>query len=268
MGPPDANLYGWLHASIGDGLRLVLVYGSLVTLCWAVIVVGRWSRRQAIATARRVDRVLAGGLTAIWVTMLTVYLAPSRFHWTTSLPLHVCQCVALAAPIALLTRRRLPRAIVYYWGLGLSTQAFVHVQYVGALTHLDTYVGWGFHETNLAAAAYDLIVRRYRPTWRDWRLNAAAISAYVVVVGSLDAAMGADYGMIGPHVIYPPLAAFGPWPGRMVWLALTATAVTAGLTLVWPRNWKGSANVVVPPPQPLPWPRSTGAGSRRPARAA
>ncbi len=232
------STYNWLHAFLGDGLRLGMVYASLFGICGVAVVAGRWSRRHGVATARRVDRALACGLIVTWGTMLVTYLSPGRFHRDTSLPLHICQWVSLAAPIAILTRRRLPRAMVYYWGLGLSTQAFIHVHYVGALTHADTYVGWGFHEANLAAAAYDLLVRRYRPTWRDWRVNVIAIAVYAVVIGSLDAAMRVDYGMIGPHIIYPPLAAFGPWPGRIVWLALTSVAITAGLTLAWPRNWR------------------------------
>ena len=78
---------------------------------------------------------------------------------------------------------------MYFWGVALSGQAFLHAPAIGGLTHPDTYLSWGFHETNLAAAAYALLVRRYRPTWRDWRLSGVAILAYAAVVFPVDAGL-------------------------------------------------------------------------------
>ncbi len=232
-----SGLYRWLHATVGEPARHVLLYASLVGVCAAVVTVGRWSRTRGAGVARRVDRAWAVVLFGTWAVMVAGHLRPGRISWDQSLPLHICQLIALAAPVAVLSRRRLPRAIVYFWGLGLNSQAFFHVDSLGGLTHPATYILWGYHEANLAAVAYAVLVRRYRPSWGDWGLNVACIAAYAVVVGSIDAALAANYGMIGPPTVYAVVTAFGPWPARVVWLALTAVAVTAGLTLVWPRNW-------------------------------
>jgi hypothetical integral membrane protein (TIGR02206 family) len=245
-----ANLYSWLHIWVGPGVRGALVYGSLVASCTAVVAAGRWSRRRGGEVARRMDRTIAGGLAGVYAAMLAAYLLACPVRWDTSLPIHICQLITLATPAAVLGHRRLPRAIVYFWGLGLSTQAFVHVGDIGGLTRLDTYVGWGYHEANLAAVAYDLLVRGYRPTWRDWQISAVCLTVYAILVGSLDAWLQTDYGMIGPHSHYAALALFGPWPTRIGWMLLTAIGVTGGLALVWPRNWPKLTGPIGAPTHP------------------
>ncbi len=232
-----SGIYGWVHDHLGESIRHVLLYASLVVTCGLVVGVGRWSRTRGVGVARQVDRAWAGVLLGVWAVMVASYLRPARFGWDTSLPLHICQLVILSALIGLLHPGRLPRTIVYFWGLGLSSQTFIYVKSMGGLTHFDTYIGWGYHEANVAAVAYEVLVRRYRPTWRDWRVNAGCIGLYAVLVGSIDAALGADYGLIGRQTLYAPITAFGPWPARVVWLALTSAALTAVLALAWPRNW-------------------------------
>ncbi|MFG0258989.1 MAG: hypothetical protein ACF8LK_01445, partial [Phycisphaerales bacterium JB041] len=63
--------------------------------------------------------------TVAWQAMAVVwYLLPRNFDWYESLPLHLCDLAAWVAPLALLTQRRWLRSLLYFWGIGLSTQAF------------------------------------------------------------------------------------------------------------------------------------------------
>ena len=231
-----ASAYAWAHAAVGDGARWGLLYASLLAVCGGVVMAGRASRRRGVAAARRFDRGWTAALAVVAGGMLLSIGLSGPLTWASSMPLQICQLVAVAAPVAQATRRRLPRAVVYFWGVALSGQAFLHAPAIGGLTHPDTYLSWGFHVTNLAAAAYALLVRRYRPSWRDWRLNVVAILAYAAIIFPVDAGLWTDYGMIGPHVVYPPIAWFGPWPLRVVWLAGASIGMTAVLMLPWRRN--------------------------------
>ncbi|NRA58733.1 MAG: TIGR02206 family membrane protein, partial [Phycisphaerales bacterium] len=69
---------------------------------WAVF----WLIQQAIAT--------------------TYWLLPAQFEIGKSLPLHLCDVLGWLGPFALLLAAppRWLRTILYFWGIGLSTQAF------------------------------------------------------------------------------------------------------------------------------------------------
>jgi hypothetical protein len=50
---------------------------------------------------------------------------PGHLRWDKSLPLHICDLTRLLVPVALWTNHRAARAMLYFWGLGLSSQAFI-----------------------------------------------------------------------------------------------------------------------------------------------
>ena len=61
----------------------------------------------------------------IWVTVKVFRVLPSRYDPSKAIPLQVCDWVGLVAPLAIWTGWRPLRAILYFWGLGLSSQAFI-----------------------------------------------------------------------------------------------------------------------------------------------
>lgn len=230
----------------------VIVALGMVTA--AAVVVGRRARPRGLAAARRADRGWATLLLIAWVVAEAWDLVPAHFTLAGSLPLHVCDVVGLVASVAVVTRWRACRAVGYHWGTGLSSLAFVAPVVTVGPAHVCFWVYFAGHGAIVAAAAYDVAVRRYRPTWRDWRVSAAAALAYAVVIFGVDLAMGTNYGYVGPdgYGQRSAVAAFGPWPGRVPWLVLTAVAVMAALTVPWTRyhrrNRPGLASMADPQP--------------------
>lgn len=186
-------------------------------------------------SAQRLDRTLGWLLVAGAVTVSAWWLWPSNFEWHRSLPLHVCDLAAIAAPIALLTRSRTARTLLYFWGLGLSSQGLITPVLRLGPAHGEYWMFWINHFAIVGAAIYDVAARGYRPGWRDWRTAVALGGVYVLLVFTLNAATGWNYGYVGPSKPEAPtiVDALGPWPLRVVWIVAIATAVTALITLPW-----------------------------------
>ncbi len=208
--------------------------------CVAVVAMGRAARRRGPSAARRLDAAGAAIVAGIWLFLLGHSMMPVRFGWGQSVPLHVCHVVGVAAPAALWGRRRVARAVLYFWGLGITTQAILTPSVTVGPAHGQLWLYWGWHFVLVAAAAYDLGARRYRPCWRDWRLAVAVGLAYAPVAFSVDCALGTDYGWLGQrrYSQWTLMELFGPWPARVPWLVLAACATMALLAVVWPRNRK------------------------------
>src|SRR5690606_28472163 len=101
---------------------------ALVVVTFAATVltlVGLGRRWHGTRRAAALDRWLAAVTGATAVFAIGVPLLPDHFEGGWSLPLHVCDLTVLVVPVMLLTRRPWARAVVYFWGLGLSSQGFI-----------------------------------------------------------------------------------------------------------------------------------------------
>jgi uncharacterized membrane protein YwaF len=87
----------------------------------------------------------------------------------------------------------------------------------------------------LAVPVYDVAVRGYRPTWRDYAVALATLVLYAVVVIPVNLLVGANYGFIGPDLPGRPtlMDHLGDWPLRLVWLFALAAVGLALLMLPW-----------------------------------
>jgi hypothetical protein len=100
---------------------------------------------------------------------------------------------------------------------------------------LGWWVYWLTHGGIVAAATYDVAVLGYRPRWADCRLVAGVTVVYAAFMAPLDGWLNANYGYVGDtaRARESMVAAFGPWPGRVPLLAMTAIAMMAALTVPW-----------------------------------
>jgi hypothetical integral membrane protein (TIGR02206 family) len=114
---------------------------------------------------------------------------------------------------------------------------------------------WLAHVVILACAVYDLAALGFRPGWSDFARAAAVAVGWAAVVLAIDLWLGANYGYIGnpPAGTWtPPLvAAFGPWPERLVVMAALAAVVFLALLAPW-RVAKRLGLLTVPSDQPRP----------------
>jgi hypothetical integral membrane protein (TIGR02206 family) len=218
------ELFSALHAAALLAIALVIV---------AAIRTVRRSARPA--GDPRIERALGLAFVATWIAVHGWWLLPPRFDPLTTLPLQMCHWAALGAGLYLVTRARWLAALLYFWGLALCTQALLTPALEeGPTTHVFWYF-WLSHGMIVGVAAYALAVHGFRPTWRDWRVAAAASGGYAAAAIAVNLALGANYGFLGPSKPNLPtlVDALGPWPLRLPIMCAIVVGAMALLMLPW-----------------------------------
>ncbi|MDQ7014014.1 MAG: TIGR02206 family membrane protein [Planctomycetota bacterium] len=163
-------------------------------------------------------RLIWAWTTIAWQTMATVwYLLPRNFDWYESLPLHLCDLAAWVAPFALLTQKRWLRTLLYFWGIGLSTQAFLTPVVEGGHGDFRYWLFFIGHTQIVGSAIYDVVVLGYRPNLRDWGVVTLLSLAWIVPVTAFNLLMDVNYGYTGRMTPggTTVLDYLGPWPWRL-----------------------------------------------------
>jgi hypothetical integral membrane protein (TIGR02206 family) len=204
--------------------------GVMLSLC---LLGRRWMRQDRTRPRERRLRVAWAVFIAAWqVAAQAWWLLPGNFVLDKSLPLHVCDIAAMLAPVALLTGWRAARTIVWFWGVGLSTQAFFTPVLAEGCADPEYWLFWVGHTQIVGTAAYLAAVMGYRPSWRDLALATSLSLLYAGAMVALNVSLGTNYGYVGPSKPERPtvIDALGPWPGRVTWLCLIGTGAMA---LTW-----------------------------------
>jgi hypothetical integral membrane protein (TIGR02206 family) len=82
------------------------------------------------------------------LTQIVAYLwwtRPENFNPARTLPLHLCGIVVWIAPLALVFPWRVPKALLYFWGLGLCLQGLVTPLRLGGLASPPFWFFWLNH---------------------------------------------------------------------------------------------------------------------------
>lgn len=200
---------------------------------------------MAIAVRRRrpadawsigpIERALACGFVGTWIASF-VWLRFSRYYDPLSTyPLQMCHWCAVIAAVSLVRPYRALRAVAYFCGLALCTQALITPGLTEGPALYRFWFFWLSHGIVLGVPLYDVAARGYRPQWRDYAIGCAAALGYVVILLPIDLATGWNYGFIGPSK--PETASIvdllGPWPLRLIWVALLAAAAMFVVFAPW-----------------------------------
>jgi hypothetical integral membrane protein (TIGR02206 family) len=214
-----------------------------IALAWtaallsAALIAGRLTRNRP--AQRRLDAAIAWFAIGVNIFSLAYFATPPRLSWAQSLPLQLCDLACLLAPVALLKpSARWARTLVYFWGLGLSSQAFLTPTLTEGFPSLRYWQFWLLHLVIVGTAVYDVLCRGYRPTMRDLRLAVAVSVVWFALVFALNillARLGVDGANYGYNADTRPenptiIDALGAWPARALWLMLIGVCV---LTLWW-----------------------------------
>ncbi len=185
---------------------------------------------------RRLRAAWCGSVFTLQGVGVIYWLAPGNFEVELSLPLHVCDVMAWIGPIALLTQRRALRALTYFWGLGLSSQAFLTPVLEEGPETFRFWLFWLGHAQIIGCAVYDLVALRYRPTGRDFLIVTIAGVVYIGAMLAINLPFGLNYGYVGRTTPEAPtlVEALGPWPWRIGVMWLIGEAFMLAMWLIWP----------------------------------
>jgi hypothetical integral membrane protein (TIGR02206 family) len=210
-------------------LTLAAFFGLMAGACWLG---WRWrgQRRERILRHAWIWTTIA------WQSAAVVwYFLPANFEPYESWPLHLCDLAAWVAPFALLTQRRWLRSLLYFWGLGLSTQAFFTPVVEGGFGTIRYWLFFVGHTHIVGSALYDMIALGYRPTLRDWGVVTLITLAWLAAVTAINIAFDVNYGYSGNT---KPggrtlIDFLGPWPWRIGTLFLAGQVALGLAYLPW-----------------------------------
>ena len=207
-----------------------LLHLLCLTVCIASAIVTACLARQE----RRCDRnssllrhiIVAGSLLS-WILSNGYGFFPSRFIWSESLPLHFCNLANLLGAIAVSTRFRIAQSLMYFWTFGLSIWAFLTPSLSVGPADVWFWLFWLYHVFILIAATWILVADGFLPTWSDFGKSLFITLAYMGLLTILDFFTGWNYGFVGPSLPSQAnlLDFLGPYPTRLVWMALIGAAI-------------------------------------------
>jgi hypothetical integral membrane protein (TIGR02206 family) len=210
-------------------LMLVLFAAFTALIIW----LGRtWRGTERL---RALECLLAAFALVFWLLDHGRWVLPGAYDPAVSFPIHICNLAGLCVPVVLPTRMRFFRALLYFWGIGLSTQSIFTPDLVIGPATFGFWLYWINHTIVIGVPIYDVAARGYRPTWRDYGFVTLADLAYLAIVIPLDMALHANYGYVGNAMSKQASIVdyLGSWPLRIVWIVLLGQIAMALLMLPW-----------------------------------
>lgn len=256
--------HDWVHQFVPfSRLHLVvLMVCSSVVCAWCLL--GKRLMQVAVGREARVSRMVGWAIIVYQVWFLGRFFLPGHFTWTRSLPLMLCDLAALLAGAVLVWTRpgvvgrggrdrgndrgekhRWMRTVLYFWAIGLSTQAFLTPILQEGYGTLRFWTFWIGHTAIVGTSIYDIVVRGYRPSWKDYRVGVAITLGYALVVivlnltldgsGLLAPGEHANYGYLGNSTPKNPtlLDKLGAWPFRLILVTAIVLGLFASMTACW-----------------------------------
>lgn len=212
----------------------VVVAFALIMSAWCRH--GRSLKRRDPARELRHRRAAGYALLALSTVMALWYLLPDNFDVNWSFPLHICDLGGFIGPLALITRRRFFRVLLYFWGFGLTTQGFIQPIIEQGPDHIRFYLFWLNHSIVLAAAIYDVAVGGYKPQPVHLGATIFGTLVYAWLIFAFNQLVGANYLFIGPGKPGEStvIDVLGRYPQRVVFIFALAVAAMAIAYLPWP----------------------------------
>lgn len=214
-------------------LHLLVVGVAALGWCAFVVFVRRVRGTPREPRARRAFGVFVWVSNAAWLVWL---LLPSQFDWGHSLPLHLCDFAWLAAGWSLWSGgdpQRLRHQVPVLWGLALSILAFVTPTLTSGPGGPHFWSFWITHWQILATALWNLVGLGTRPDLRGLRGTILLTTACFAFATAVNLLLDTNYFFTGKELPSrpTPLDALGPWPLRILWIALLGTLALALVAL-------------------------------------
>lgn len=213
----------------GSTLHITCLAVSCAFIFFTVLL-SRHSRRKPHS---RMRYFVAIGCLILWIFNTAFFLMPIRFQWDQVLPLHVCNLANLIGAVAVWKKIRLFQAVLYFWTFALCIWAFLTPALLHGPAYGEFWIFWAYHIFILIATSFVLTADNFRAGWQDWRKAVIFTLSYMIIVAIIDRITGWNYGFVGAGKPDQPtlLDVLGPYPLRLLWIALIGFAVFTLLML-------------------------------------
>ena len=233
---PDVKPLLAVRQFVAFGSSHGVVIVVLIVVAAALVVLGR--RYRGTALERRLSQALALVFAGFLVPVELYWLLSGRSAIKYSLPLQLCDLAAMASVWALWSYSSAAFALTYFWGLTLTSQAFVSPELTGPdFPSLQFLSFFGMHSLVLWAAIYLTWGVGLRPDWRSYRIAVLVTIGWAVVMFAFNHVVGTNYGFLNTKpVVRSLLDVLGPWPWYLLSELVLGAAAWALITWPWKRQ--------------------------------
>ena len=173
------GLSHWVVLALFGALTVILVrYGQI---------------HRATPRPRRLPRLLAVILLAVQLPLTTYSMLPAQWGLADSLPFHLCDLAWMVAVYALWSGRFWAFALVFYWGLTLTSQALLTPQVRFDFPHLQFFMFWSSHCLVVLSAIYLTLGLGLRPNWQSYRIVSVVTVSWLVLMLIFNSLAGTNY---------------------------------------------------------------------------
>lgn len=219
---------------IDRSIHLIMILVVIIVASSVVV----WGQR--VRDRLSANRRLGTGLLTLWLIYNVYYFLPSNFLWERSLPLQVCDVLALVAGGILLRPFRIGRSILYFSAIPLASQAILTPTGDQNPTEPRFWLYWALHAGIIACSLFDFAINRYEPTFRDYVQVLIIDFAYVAIILPLNLGFGWNYGYLAPASPQGRtiVDALGPWPERVLLMVTLVAGLQFMMLLLWHSCYK------------------------------
>lgn len=205
--------------------QLHILMISIVLIAIFIIVVFRNKIRNK--SEKCFSKLFGVSLLSIWIVYTIYNFLPANFDIQESLPLHVCDALALTAIYILLKPNRKLSAFLFFCAIPLTGQAIATPTGEQNILLIRFWLFWLLHAGIILASVYDIAVRGYRPNFKSYLFALLCSLLYVGTIFPINTVFGFNYGFIGNSSPDVPtmVDVFGPWPLRVLWMFLAVSLV-------------------------------------------
>jgi len=158
----------------------------------------------------------------------------NALSWQYALPFELCSLVLIACILSLFRPNQFTTEIAYFWGVGGVLQATVTPDLSRGFPSWDFIMFFWSHGATLMAILFLAACREFRPRRGSIMRMMIALNAYGLVVGTIDAITGWNYGYLCRKPAEPSLLDYlGPWPWYLLSIELIALITFLLLELPW-----------------------------------
>lgn len=215
------------------GTQHLVTVAGLTAAITIMCMVGR-SLRGTVA-GRRYDLGLALSVGALWIGYQAYDLYTRGFDPRHSLPLQLSDVAAIIAAFSFARPTRAFHSLAWFWGVALGSQAVLTPDLTRGPTTVSFWAFWLYHLFIVGAGVYGVVVRQFRPEWKDLKLAVGFGVVYAAVMFTVDVVFGLNYGYLGRSMPGQPtlIDVLGPWPLRVVYMVLLGSAAMFLLWVPW-----------------------------------
>ncbi len=209
----------------------LIAIGLIGCLC---VVVAHVARRISLSLRKWLGRFLGFLLLSCAAVLYFQEAAGHALSWQDSLPLELCNVVLISCIIALFRPNQLIIEITYFLGLGGVLQATLTPDLSRGFPSWDFILFFWSHGGTLISIIFLIAAREFRPRSRSILRMMIALNGYALVVGTLDAVFGWNYGYLCRKPWRASLLDYlGPWPWYLLSLELVSSLIFLLLCLPW-----------------------------------